>query len=110
MSNKNSKAETIVLKEVIRLTVFQNMVKIVEAFEEREGATSSSMSSESVNDSESETVTRVTTVPRPAPRDLDGIEDNSKQKYEDEEEILASEDNSKAPEMLTGSGIMWPKE
>jgi len=41
---------------------------------------------------------------------LDGIEDNSKQKYEDEEEILTSEDNSKAPEMLTGSGITWPKE
>ena len=76
MSNKNGKAETIVLKEVVRLTVFQNMVKIVEAFEEREGATSSSMSSESVNDSESETVTRVTTVPGPAPRDSDGIGDN----------------------------------
>ena len=67
MSNKNGKAETIVLKEVIRLTAFQDMVGMVEAFEEREGATPSPMSSESVNDSKSETVTRVTTLPRPAP-------------------------------------------
>ena len=68
MSNKNSKAETIVLKEVIHLTAFQDMMKMVKAFEEREGATLSSMSSESVNDSESETVTRVTTIPGPARR------------------------------------------
>ena len=67
MSNKNGKAETIVLKEVIRLTAFQYMVGMVEAFEESECTTLSSMLSESVNDSESETVTRVTTVPRPAP-------------------------------------------
>ena len=67
MSNKNGKAETIVLKEVIRLTAFQDMVGMVEAFEEREGATPSPMSSESVNDSKSETVTRVTTIPRSAP-------------------------------------------
>ena len=67
MSNKNSKAETIVLKEVVHLTAFQDMMKMVKAFEEREGATLSSMSSESVNDSESETVTRVTTIPGSAP-------------------------------------------
>ena len=67
MSNKNSKAETIVLKEVVHLTAFQDIMRIVEAFEEREGATPSPMSSESVNDSKSETVTRVTTLPGPAP-------------------------------------------
>src|SRR5947199_1840755 len=62
MSNKNGKAETIVLKKVVRLTAFQDIVGMVEAFEERESVTPSPMSSESVNDSESETVTRVTTV------------------------------------------------
>jgi len=67
MSNKNGKVETIVLKEVVHLTAFQYMVGMVEAFEESECTTPSSMLSESVNDSESETVTRVTTVPRPAP-------------------------------------------
>src|SRR2546423_15010888 len=105
MSNKNGKVETIVLKEVVHLTAFQYMVGMVEAFEGSECVTRSSMLSESVNDSESETVTRVTTVPRPAPQDSDSIEDKSRQKHKDEEDILAAEDDSEAPEMLTGPGI-----
>ena len=103
LSNKNGKAETIVLKEVVRLTAFQDMVGIVEGFEESEGATPSPTVSESVNDSESDT--RVT-----ASQDSDGIEDNRRQEHEDEEEIVAPEDDSEAPEKLTGPGITWPKE
>src|SRR5205085_4566429 len=106
MAKQNREAETIVLKEFVRLTMFRDIVGIVEAFEEREGTTSSSMLSESVNDSKFKTVTRVTTVPGLAPRDSDGIGDNLRQEHEDEEEILAPEDNFEASEMLTGPGIM----
>ena len=85
------------------MTAFQDTVGIVEGLEESEGATLSPTVSESVNDSESET--KVT-----ASQDSDGIEDNRRQEHEDEEEIVALEDDSASPEKLTGPGITWPKE
>jgi len=51
MSNKNGLAETIVLKDVIRLTAFQDMVGMIEAYEDRDDAADKSESPESMDSS-----------------------------------------------------------
>jgi len=63
MLNKNGKTETIVLKKVIHLTVFQNIVGMVKAYEEENISNMTSIFLESVYNSEG--VNEVNTNPAP---------------------------------------------
>jgi hypothetical protein len=100
MSNKNGLAETIVLKEVVRLSAFQDMVGMIEAYEDTDDTAATSGSSELTSNS------GVTTAETLASREpLDHVRESL------EEENLREEDadEGEASTVPAGLGITWPK-
>src|SRR5579862_6453289 len=96
MSNKNDKAEIIVFKEVIHLTAFQDMVGMVEAYEEGDTSSMTPMSLKSVYDSEGVTGVNTNPASLKMPQTRDSVresikKENLRAEHEDEEEMLASE-------------------
>src|SRR5579862_9205713 len=107
MSNKNGKVETIVLKKMIRLTVFQNIVGMVKAYEEEDTSNMTSMFLKSMYNSEGMTKANINSAPLKTPQMRDpireSIEENLRAEHEDEKEMLTSE--GEALKLLTGPEI-----
>ncbi len=96
MSNKNGKAETIVLKKVVRLTVFQNIVGMVKAYEEEDTSNIILMFLKSVYNSEGMTRVNTNLALLKTPQMRDSVresieEENLRAEHEDEKEMLISE-------------------